>query len=59
MTPVGAVQQLNMVAATITNPGTIPATWTFQIRQQSASDFHSLTKNLIGDVLLVVTYEVS
>jgi hypothetical protein len=34
-------------------------TWSFKLQQQSAANFQSLNKNLIGDVLLLVNYDAS
>ena len=66
MTPVqsGAPAQSgpepNVCMATIHTPsGTAPGTWSFQLRQASAPDFRSLTKNEIGDVMVLVDYSVS
>jgi hypothetical protein len=59
MTPVAGVSEPNIVFATIPTPGTVPATWSFQIQQQGAANFTSLTPDMIGDVLLVVSYNVS
>ena len=60
MTPVAGSTVPNVCAATIAlPPGTGVGTWSFKIKQASAADFHSLSKNLIGDVLLVVNFEAS
>lgn len=59
MTPVAGVTEPNVVSATIPTPGTLPATWTFEMQQQGAADFQSLTKNMISDVVLVVSYDAS
>ena len=60
MTPVAGVTKPNICAATIVTPAnTAPGTWTFELQQQGAADFQSLTRNLIGDVLLLVSYDVS
>jgi hypothetical protein len=59
MTPVAGVSEPNLVSATIPTPGTLPATWTFEMQQQGAPDFQSLTKNVIGDVILVVGFDAS
>jgi hypothetical protein len=57
MTSVAGVPTVN--SATIPSPGTVPATWSFEIQQQGAADFLSLTPDTIGDVLLLVTYDAS
>jgi len=50
----------NVCVATIPVPaGTPLGTWSFKIRQAAAADFHSLNKNLIGDVVLLVSYDAS
>lgn len=60
MTPVAGVTGPNICAATISMPPNTPlGTWSFKIKQASATDFRSLTKNLIGDVVLVVNYDAS
>ena len=60
MTPVQSGAEPNVCTATInTPPGTAPGTWGFQLRQESAPDFRSLTKNEIGDVVLLVSYTAS
>jgi hypothetical protein len=60
MIPVAGVSEPNVCAATIaTPPGTGLGSWSFKIRQSAAADFRSLTKNQIGDVVLVVNYDAS
>jgi hypothetical protein len=60
MTPVAGVTEPNVCAATIAMPPSTPlGTWSFKIKQASAADFRSLTKNLIGDVVLLVSYDAS
>ena len=60
MTPVAGVTEPNICAATITMPPNTPlGTWSFKIKQASAADFRSLTKSLIGDVVLLVNYDAS
>jgi hypothetical protein len=59
MTPVAAVSEPTMVSATIASPGTVPATWSFELQQQGAANFTSLTPDTIGDVLLFVSYQAS
>jgi hypothetical protein len=59
MTPVGGVSEPTVVSATIPSPGTVPTTWNFEIQQQGASNFTSLTPDMIGDVLLLVSYDAS
>ena len=60
MTPVPGVTEPNVCAATITMPPNSPlGTWSFELQQQGAADFRSLTKDEIGDVLLLVNFEVN
>jgi len=59
MTPVASVTEPTVVSATIASPGTVPALWSFELQQQGAPNFTSLTPDTIGDVLLVVNYQVS
>ena len=59
-TPAPGSTTPNVCVATIAMPpGTPLGTWSFKIRQTVAADFHSLNKNLIGDVLLLVSYDAS
>ena len=37
--------------------GTLLGTWSFELQQQGAPDFQSLTANVIGDVLLLMSYD--
>lgn len=60
MVPVAGVTEPNVCAATIAMPPNTPlGTWSFELQQQGAADFRSLTKNALGDVLLLVSYDVS
>jgi hypothetical protein len=60
LTPVAGATEPNICGGTIaTPPGTPLGTWTFELQQQGASDFQSLTKNLIGDVVLLIEYDAS
>jgi hypothetical protein len=60
MAPLAGVTEPNICAASITPlPNTGPGTWTFKLRKQSAADFHSLGKSDVGDVFLLVDFQVS
>ncbi len=60
MTPVTGATEPNVCAATVTMPPNTPlGTWSFKIRQSSAADFKSLSKQQIGDVILLVNYTAS
>ena len=60
MTPIAGVTEPNICGATIAMPPNTPlGTWGFELQQQGAADFRSLTKSEIGDVLLLVSYDAS
>jgi hypothetical protein len=60
MAPVPNVTEPNVCSGIVTVPPAAPVgTGTFKLRKQSAGDFHSLTKNDIGDALLLVSFQVS
>ena len=60
LTPVPLVTQPNVCAGTVVTLANTPlGTWTFKLRKQTAGDFRSITKNDVGDVLLLVSYQVS
>jgi hypothetical protein len=43
----------------IPTAGSTPlGTWSFELQLQTAANFNSLSKSAIGDVLLLVTYQV-
>lgn len=57
MAAVGGGTEPYVWAATIPTPaGTPLGTWSFKLRQQTAADFHSLSRNAVGDVILIVNY---
>jgi len=60
MTPVAGATEPNVCAGMIAVPPATPlGTWNFKLRKQSAADFHSLSRNDIGDVFLVLSFQVS
>jgi hypothetical protein len=60
MTPVAGTTEPYICTATITPAaGTTIGTWSFELQQQGAADFRSLTHNEISDVLLLVDYTAS
>ncbi len=60
MTPVAGSSVPNVCSATIPfPPGVKLGGWSFKIKQASAADFRSLTKDLIGDVILMLSYDAS
>jgi len=60
MAPVTGASEPNLCAATLVPPpNTPPGSWTFKIRRQAAADFHSLGKNDLGDIFLLVNFQVS
>jgi hypothetical protein len=40
-------------------PGTGLGTWSFELQLTGATNFSGLTKNSLGDVLLLVNYQVT
>jgi hypothetical protein len=59
LTPVAGVTEPNVAGGTVAVANASPGTWTFKLRTAAAGDFHSLTRDLIGDALLLVAFEVS
>ena len=60
LTPLAGTTEPNICAGTVVMPLNTPlGTWSFKLRKQTAADFHSLTGNDIGDVILLVNYQVS
>jgi hypothetical protein len=60
MTPVAAATEPNFAAGIIAvPPTTMLGTWIFEIQVQGAADFRSLNKNIIGDILVFITFTVS
>jgi len=58
MTVVSGAMEPQVSTATITVPGIALGTWSFELQLSGAPDFHSLSKNAIGDLLLLVNYNV-
>lgn len=60
LTPVAGVSEPNVCSVTIPLPAnTPPGIWTFKLRQDAAPDFRSITANEIGDVFLLLAFQVS
>jgi hypothetical protein len=60
MAPVAGSTEPNICSATlVVPPNTVPGKWTFKLKTSSAVDFRSLTKNDIGDLLLVVGFSAT
>ena len=60
MTPVAGHDRAEHVRDTINLPANTPlGNWSFAIKRASAADYRSMTKDQIGDVLLLVDYTVS
>jgi len=50
----------NVAVGTVAVPaGTGPGTWTLKLRQSAAVDFRSLTANQIGDIILLINFQVT
>jgi hypothetical protein len=59
MTPVAGSTEPNVCGATlVVPPNTQPGKWTFKLKLPAAADFRAITKNDIGDVLLVLNFSV-
>ena len=60
MSPVGGSTEPSICGATLTvPPNTAPGKWTFKLKTAAAADFRSLTKNDIGDLLLLLGYQAT
>jgi hypothetical protein len=60
LNPVPHATEPNVCSGTITTPtNTPPGRWSFELQKQGAADFRSLTSNDIGDLLLLVGFNVS
>ncbi len=60
MSPIAGSTEPNICGAVLTvPPNTPPGKWTFKLKTSDAADFRSLTKNDIGDLLLLVTFTAS
>ncbi len=59
LTPVAGVTEPNVAAGTVAVTNTTLGKWTFKLRTAVAADFHSITKNDIGDLLLLVSFQVT
>ena len=57
MSPIAGSTEPNICGATLTvPPNTPPGKWTFKLKTAAAADFRSLTKNDVGDLLLLVSF---
>ena len=60
MNPVGGVTEPNICMGTVAMPPNTPlGAWQFKLQKQGAADFQSLTKDDLGDILLIVNFQVS
>jgi Tc toxin complex TcA C-terminal TcB-binding domain/ABC toxin N-terminal region/Neuraminidase-like domain/Salmonella virulence plasmid 28.1kDa A protein len=59
LTPVAGVTEPNVAAGNVAVANTSLGRWTFKLRTAAAADFRSITQNDIGDVLLLVNFQVS
>jgi Tc toxin complex TcA C-terminal TcB-binding domain/Neuraminidase-like domain/Salmonella virulence plasmid 28.1kDa A protein len=59
LTPVAGVTEPNVASGNVAVASASPGNWTFKLRTAAAADFHSLTPDSIGDVLLLVSFQVS
>ena len=60
MTPVAGMTEPTMYTTTINLPANTPlGNWSFAIKRASAADYRSISKDQVGDVLLLVDFTVS
>jgi len=59
LVPVAGVTEPNVATGNVAVVNASPGPWTFKLRQAAAGDFHSLTADEIGDVLLLISFQVS
>jgi hypothetical protein len=59
MSPVAGVTEPNVVSGAVAPPPGSPGTWAFKLRTAAAGDFHSLSGDEIGDVLLLIAFSVA
>jgi Tc toxin complex TcA C-terminal TcB-binding domain/Neuraminidase-like domain/Salmonella virulence plasmid 28.1kDa A protein len=59
LSAVAGVSEPNVVSGAITPPPTGPGTWSLKLRAAGAGDFHSLSADDIGDVLLLIAFSVA
>jgi Tc toxin complex TcA C-terminal TcB-binding domain/Neuraminidase-like domain/Salmonella virulence plasmid 28.1kDa A protein len=58
LSAVAGTSEPAIVSGAITPPPTSPGTWSLKLRSSAAVDFHSLSADDIGDVLLLVAFSV-
>jgi Tc toxin complex TcA C-terminal TcB-binding domain/Neuraminidase-like domain/Salmonella virulence plasmid 28.1kDa A protein len=56
MSPVAGVTEPNVVSGAVAPPPGSPGTWSFKLCMASVGNFHSLSAEDVGDVLLLVTF---
>lgn len=60
MAPVGGATEPNVCSANlVVPPNTVPGKWSFKLSTAGAGDFRALTKNDVGDVLLLVGFQTA
>ncbi len=59
LTPVAGVTEPNVATGDVAVTSASLGKWTFKLRTSAAADFRSITQNDIGDVLLLVNFQVS
>jgi hypothetical protein len=60
MAPVAGVTEPNVCSGVVVTPANTPlGPWTFKLRKQASADFHSLTKDDLGDVVFLVNFKVT
>ena len=61
LTPVAGISGPNVVSGVIAPPPGSPGTWSFKLRTAGAAggNFHSLTPDEIGDVLVMIAFQAA
>lgn len=59
LTPVAGVTEPNVVSRALAPAPGSPGTWSFKLRAAAAADFHSLSSEDIGDVLLLIAFQAA
>jgi hypothetical protein len=59
LAPAVGVTEPNVATGNVAVASASPGTWTFKLRTAAAPDFRSLSPDDVGDVLLLVTFQVS
>jgi Tc toxin complex TcA C-terminal TcB-binding domain/Neuraminidase-like domain/Salmonella virulence plasmid 28.1kDa A protein len=59
LAPVPGVSEPNVATGNVNVAGLALGRWTFKLRAASATDFRSVTRNTLGDVLLLIQFQAT